>query len=264
MHGAIFSDYDVRDHQLVCAAGMEIFPKEFELKLRGVKGQGSVGSCVAHSLASVIEYYNYNQTHNDAKMSVGYIYGNRTSSKHKGKGMIIRDALADVCKFGDVEYSLFPYNKEVPEIINLFESKKTNLFNQGYPNRISQYCRVYDSNSIKAALMAKKPVIFAITWYEDMKVINGILTTKKQSSTGGHCMIIYGWNEKGWKVQNSWGPNWGDHGCMIMPYNIKIIEAWVITDNIIENTTIKTPQLKNYKTIAKAINYVINLFKIKR
>jgi C1A family cysteine protease len=39
---------------------MEIFPKEFELKLRGVKGQGSVGSCVAHSLASVIEYYNYN------------------------------------------------------------------------------------------------------------------------------------------------------------------------------------------------------------
>jgi hypothetical protein len=70
-------------------------------------------------------------------MSVGYIYGNRTSSKHKGKGMIIRDALADVCKFGDVEYSLFPYNKEVPEIINLFESKKTNLFNQGYPNRIS-------------------------------------------------------------------------------------------------------------------------------
>ena len=263
MYGAIFSDYDIRDYQLICSSEIEDFPQEFELELRGIKNQGAVGSCVAHALASVIEYYNYHQAQNDEIMSVGYIYGNRTSSQHKGKGMVVRDALADICKSGDVKHSLFPYNKEVPEIIDLFEMEKDTLFQEGYPNRVSQYCRVYDTNSIKTALMSGKPVVFAITWYRDMKVVNGILTTEYKSPSGGHCMIIYGWNEQGWKVQNSWGENWGNHGCMIMPYSIKIIESWVITDDVVEKVIIKKPWL-NSKIIAKLINFIVNLFKIKR
>lgn len=262
MYGAIFSDYDIRDYQLVCTAGIEEFPKEFKLTMRRVKNQGSVSSCVAHALSSIIEYYNYKQTQNDDAMSVGYIYGNRTTSNHKGKGMIVRDAIAAICKYGDVKNSSFPYNKEIPEAISLFESKKDELYEQGYPNRVSQYCRVYDENSIKTALMAGKPVVFAITWYKDMKVVNGILTTNYEASSGGHCMIIYGWDERGWKVQNSWGPSWGNNGCVILPYDFKITEAWVITDDIIEKTTIKKPLLNN-QCIAKLINFVINLFKKK-
>ena len=85
-------------------------------------------------------------------MSVGYIYGNRSTSDYKDEGMIMRDALEAVRKYGDVEYSLFPYNEEVPYVIEVFERQRRSLFNEGYPNRISHYCRVTDVNAIKSAL----------------------------------------------------------------------------------------------------------------
>ena len=55
--GAIFSPKDVRDYSVACAAAAE-FPKEFELDMVRIKNQGAVGSCVAHSLSEVIEYFN--------------------------------------------------------------------------------------------------------------------------------------------------------------------------------------------------------------
>ena len=262
--GAIFSGYDARDYKLVYTASTAEFPKEFELQMRGIKNQGSVGSCVAHSLSSIIEYYNFNQTGNPNKMSVGYIYGNRTTSDYKDEGMIMRDALEAVRKFGDVEHSMFPYNEETPKAIELFETARYDLFHQGYPNRISQYCRVTSENAIKSALMAGNPILMAMTWYNDMKVVNGILVTNHRGNAGGHCMFIYGWDEKGWKVQNSWGEDWGNNGCMIIPYEMDIEEFWIVTDNIIENTKVNKPfSCKGGKFIAKFINKIVNLFKKK-
>lgn len=37
MQGAIFSGYDARDYKLVYTASGVEFPKEFELKMRGIK-----------------------------------------------------------------------------------------------------------------------------------------------------------------------------------------------------------------------------------
>ena len=79
-YGAIESDPDIRDYRIATATineARESFPNEFELEMPAVKNQGSVGSCVAHSLATVIEYYNKKQHNEDIEMSVGYIYGNR-------------------------------------------------------------------------------------------------------------------------------------------------------------------------------------------
>ena len=56
MQGAIFSGYDARDYKLVYTATGEEFPKEFHLETRRIKNQGAVGSCVAHSLSSIVEY----------------------------------------------------------------------------------------------------------------------------------------------------------------------------------------------------------------
>ena len=52
--GAIFSGIDVRDYKMVCAAQNYEFPKEFELKTVRIKNQLNVGSCVAHSLSSIL------------------------------------------------------------------------------------------------------------------------------------------------------------------------------------------------------------------
>ena len=93
--GAIKSPKDVRDYRAVCVAAASSFPAEFELTMPAVKDQGAIGSCVAHSLATVVEYFSRHQGDDNREMSTGYIYGNRLNSSHAGAGMIVRDALAE-------------------------------------------------------------------------------------------------------------------------------------------------------------------------
>lgn len=264
--GAIFSGVDVRDYKMIYTSQKYDFPEEFELKTVRIKNQMDVGSCVAHSLSSILEYYNNKQNNNPAEMSVGYIYGNRSTSEHKGEGMVMRDALEVVRKYGDVYKddfnSGFPFdNLEVPTSIVLYEMKKNDLYDKGYPHRISQYCRVNSVNAIKASLYAGNPVLMAMMWYDDMEVIDGVLTTSYSNCAGGHCMFIYGWNEIGWKVQNSWGEEWGVNGTMIVPYEMPIEEFWTLTDDIVEGTYIKKPfSSKVGKLFAKILNKICNIF----
>lgn len=260
--GAIFSGVDVRDYQMICAVSNTVFPEEFELSTIRVKNQGNVGSCVGHALSSIIEYYNATQHGDISEMSVGYIYGNRSNSEHKDPGMIIRDALDVVVKFGDVPYEDFPFNVETPKAISLYEQFAEDLYEIGRPNRISKYCRVNTVAAAKLALMSGVPLLMAMNWYDDMDVDeNGVLSTKHEGYAGGHCMFIYGWNEKGWKIQNSWGVKWGINGKFVLPYEMGMAECWAVTDDIVDGTYIKKPfRSKIGKKFAKIMNIMFNIF----
>ena len=203
--GALFSPVDVRDYRLACVSNESEFPEEFELKMPKVKNQKNINSCVAHSVALTVEYFNILQHNDDARMSTDYIYGNRTNMYYNGAGMYTRKAVANTCKYGDVLESDFPGNTEVPDVINNFEENKYSLYDKGTPYRFSSYYSVKNTNEIKTALMTNGPVIFAMPWYDDIKVEDGIIHTSQKGNPGGHCMVIYGWNKDGWLIQNSWG-----------------------------------------------------------
>lgn len=260
--GAIFSKIDVRDYKMVCTTPNIKFPSEFELNTIRIKNQGMTGSCVAHSLSSIIEYYNAIQRGDTSEMSVGYIYGNRSNSEHKDPGMIMRDALEIVAKFGDVPNEDFPYNEETPRALKLYEGQADKLYDVGRPNRISEYCRVNTVAAAKLALMSGVPLLMAMEWFEDMEVDeSGVLHTDYIGYAGGHCMFIYGWNERGWKIQNSWGEDWGINGCFILPYEMGMAECWAVMDDIIEGAYVKKPfQSKAGKNFAKIINKICNVF----
>ena len=261
-YGAIYSGIDVRDYKMVCSAQQYDFPKEFDFETVRIKDQGSIGRCVATALSSIIEYYNYKQHGDDTEMSPGYIYGNRSNSKHKESGMIIRDALDVVSKFGDVFCHEFPYDVEAPEIIKYYNKEAERLYEVGRPHRISEYCRVSTVGAAKHALMSGTPLLMAMDWYEDMNVNkDGVLETNYEGYCGGHCMFIYGWNEYGWKVQNSWGTNWGIDGCFILPYEMGMAECWAVLDDIIDGTYVKKPfSSKIGKYLARFINVICNIF----
>lgn len=264
-YGVINSKIDIRDYK--ASSILTTFPETFELKMVRVKNQKNVNSCVAHALSSVIEYFNSIQNNNTTEMSVGYIYGNRRNTKHKDKGMIIRDALASVCQYGDVPNKLFPYNEEVDTIINKYENCASSLEEIGKENRFTNYYKLSSIEDIKAALYSNTPVIISIKWYNDIKVENGIITTTlPKEANSNHCIVIYGWTKKGWKILNSWGSNWGNKGTAILPYNIPIRESWGITDSYINESPygliIKKPFHSNIgNIIAKIINLILNLFK---
>ena len=260
--GALLSPVDVRDYRLAKVSQATELPEEFELKMPAVKNQDTISSCVAHSIATTVEYFNIKQHDDATKMSTNYIYGNRIGHDHDGPGMYIKKAVASTCKYGDVTLKDFPGNTEVPEVIEMFNKKKDKLYDKGLLSRFSYYYSVKSQREIKTSLMENGPVIFSIRWYDDMKIEDGILKTDKQGDAGCHCMVIYGWNKDGWLFQNSWGTSFGKNGRAVLPYDIKILEAYSIVDNIIAGVEVKKPySSKIGRFFAKIINWFLNLFK---
>lgn len=271
--GALPHQTDVRDYKLAVKSETFEFPKRFQLDTPRIKNQGAVGSCVAHSIAEVIEYHNKKQEATDVIMSIGFIYGNRRNTSYKKEGMYVRKALANACQYGDVAKSDFPFsdkdNVEVPQAIELFESCFEVVKADARPNRISTYFKLTSVDDIKYALMNFGPVIFAVDWREGAYVDdnNVLYLDTKKKKVGGHCMIIYGWNERGWLIQNSWGSYWGKSGRAVLPFYTKLSEAWGVTDEV----TSKTPDIDKpfhnttfLRWLAKVINWFANLFKKKK
>lgn len=231
--GAIESKIDVRDYQVACAAAPNVeLPEIFELNMRAVKNQLAVSSCVAHALAAVVEYFNFMQEKTDTTMSTEFIYGNRINHTYTDQGMVIRDALENLRKYGTCPNSSMPGNIEVPEAIRRFNQNALGVIPVAYPNRITNYCSLYKKNDMKLWLMTKGPIVFSVKWYENywLTVNNELHFDEKSEPSGCHCMVIYGWNKEGWLFQNSWGNTWGDGGRAVYPYDATIREAWGVED----------------------------------
>lgn len=260
--GALFSKPDVRDY--VAKTTVSEFPDEFELEMPKVKNQGRVGSCVAHALATIVEYFNIEETGWYTEMSTGYIYGNRRLSTHKGKGMYTRDAVRTVAKYGDVYQEYYPLNIEVPDAVEHFEARVDAIEDKGYYFKFAEYFKLNDEKSIKTCLMENGPVAFAMYWYDDIKIKDGVMHTAcvKTSKTGGHCMVIYGWNELGWKVQNSWGEYWGENGNVVIPYDVPLKEVWGIKDAEADSSLVFKKPFKTRlgEFIAKILNRILLFF----
>ncbi len=264
--GALFSKPDVRDY--VASAKQSELPDEFELQLPKVKNQGPVGSCVAHALSIVVEYFNKKESGKYTQMSTGYIYGNRRLTLYKGYGMYTKDAIKTISKYGDVPHKLFPVNVEVPDAINKFEESVDGIEAEGYFFKFHEYFKLKNEAAIKTSIMENGPAIMAMKWFDDIKVVDGIMKTDCVTSyrTNGHCMVIYGWNEKGWKVRNSWGRSWGDKGNVIIPYDVPFKEVWGIRDATADSSlVVKKPfntifGAKVAKVLNKIILFIHNLF----
>ena len=260
--GAIPSKPDVRDY--VATTKEQVFPESFQLKLSPVKNQGFVGSCVAHALATVIEYFYQKEFNKMQEMSTGYIYGNRRMSSYKGIGMTTRDAIKTAQHYGSVPVEYFPINSEVPYIVDKFEAFASALKPIGENFKVHNYFRLSDVNAIKASIMENGPVLCGIVWYDDIKIKNGIMHTNKVVSkkTSGHCMVIYGWDTNGWKVRNSWGKAWGDGGNFIIPYDFRLDEVWGIADDISDTSLkLKKPFRSKFGVwLAKILNAIAGFF----
>lgn len=260
--GALQSDIDVRDYKIEVNPNQE-FPSYFKINIGDrVKNQGQVSSCVAHALSTIIECHNARQNLDFTEMSTGWIYGNRRDQPmHKGVGLHLRNSIQSVCNYGDLPYEIFPQNVDVPTAIELFEYKYPKYKNKALYCRFSGYYRVTDEKAIKKSLMKDGPVIISIQWYEDIKVVNDIITTSKKEYMGNHTVVIYGWDKRGWYILNSWGRSWGNQGKAILPYSYHIKEAYGITDDILDqrDDIIKPYNSKLKKIIAKVFNFFLNI-----
>lgn len=239
-YGAKKEVEDKRDYKsYIYSAKSTTMPDKYEIKMPDVKDQSIVNSCVAHSLATFLEE-TYKQQ--NIKFSTGFIYGYRPDGYDQGEGMYPREALKTLLKVGDVPKQNFDYNKEMPEIKRLVDENFKILSELADLYKIQSYSRIYTTNEIKKCIYNDIAVPISIPVYNDMKFDeNYIIEMPNGICNGYHAIIIYGYNENGWLIQNSWGKDWANGGRAILPYNYPIDTAWAIDtveNNVITYTTI--------------------------
>lgn len=254
---AVKSPYDARDYTISAETD---FPEAFALETVPVKNQGFKPTCVAHALSSVIEYHYKRQHQTYEKFSTEFIYGYRPEGYYMGDGMRIRDALNTILKCGDVFISNCIGNNDCEKACENVSANLDELKALAYPHRISAYFKINNADELKTALMKYGAVVVSMNTYEDSKLVDDVYTYDASQEHGCHCVFIYGWNEKGWLVQNSWGKLYGGDGRFIIPFDYKFNEMWGVVDNITEGELIK-PKRNSFLDIIYSIwNMIINLF----
>ena len=268
--GCLPEKKDVRDYKLkagvISAADL---PEEFTFGVEApVKNQGSVNSCVAHAMSSILESY----TEDD--LSTNFIYGTQKMLYgHEGEGMYLRDACATALKYGDMKYEDCPGNIEVPDCYESAEAalKVPEKKESAYYYRINRYFSCNSPAEIKYAIYNYGPVLAALNWSYSFYVNDeGILSCeeKKPEYCGGHAIMVIGWTKDGFLCQNSWGADWGMNGRFILPYSMSFTEARGIEDynNALDEDKdpIKEPSMAlTLKVIYTIINKILNFFKRK-
>lgn len=258
--GAIASGIDLRDYRIKPDT---INNTSFELyDLPPVKNQRYVNSCVAHSSSSILEWLNSKETNEYHELSVGFIYGMQGVAFNKmGSGMRLRDVCKIVQRYGNCLHATIPFNLEMPICYKrLIEKLNDSIYHEASTYQIKSYARCMTKNAVKYALIKYGPVLLSARWYKDYSLNDDyVINFDTASEKGCHAIMVYGFNEKGWLCQNSWGSEWGNNGRFILPYTNGFREAWSFVDA--QNDDIYKPYRNTlFDMIYKAINYIINLF----
>lgn len=255
---------DLRDYKV--KAGV-VNVTDFDLtNLPPIKNQRSVGSCAAHSSSSILEWFNQNETGEYRELSTGFIYAMQGIAFNRlDRGMYLRDVCKIIQRYGDCLVKTVPYNVEMPECYNrLKEDLNEDVYNEAAICRIESYAKCTTDKSVKYALMTYSPVLMSVNWYGKYELSkDGTINFDTTSSDNGyHAVMVYGFNEKGWLCQNSWGKNWGNDGRFILPYEHGFEEAWSFVDA--KNDDVYKPRRNTFfDIIYKTFNFFANLFKKK-
>ena len=259
-NGVVESSYDARDYKI--KADSE-FPEEFEFPYKvSVKNQGSKPTCVAHAVSSLIEYHNLIETGKYRKFSTEFIYGTRDIGYYIGDGMVIRDALKTVQKYGDCYYADCPGNHDTADAMNNVNEKVEEYRDLAYPHRIGSYYRVKTPEEMKTALMNHGPVVISMTCKDNAYIADDIYCYPQDAENSGrHCVLVVGWNENGWIIQNSWGALYAGDGYFTLPFDFKINEAWGTTDQKDDCSLLKRKTRNKFMNkVYEIINRIVNWF----
>ena len=260
-YGALAPKKDLRNYK-VCAVDSSALPSCYNLSdfySPKVKNQKNTASCVAHAISSVMEYYAYKEHDIANPMSTEWIYGSQR--RYNGRtepGMYMLDAVKILARYGEVFNSDCSGNNEVTKCFDHVESINENTITCF---DISSYAVCPSQLDMKYAIYNFGPIIASIKWY-DSYYLNHYqqLIQDTESDYGYHCLYIYGWNEKGWLAQNSWGESWGNDGRFVIPYNIEIEEAYSIVDADDDNIIVPNSNSNSFLEIFyKIINFFWNL-----
>lgn len=177
-----------------------------EERMPRVLDQGNVGSCVAHSIVSVLETLHYVETGEWVKLSPGYIYGHHRSSYATGWGMVPSDAIERTRSHGSVPETVFNEHVEMDEMKKIVQVRP----------ELEEIAEKYKIKSFVSISKADKNARWEAVKEAFLSYQLPLIADVPTFFGEPHCIILYGFKEKNgeryFKFQNSWGEDYKDKG----------------------------------------------------
>jgi hypothetical protein len=154
------------------------------------------------------------------------------------EGCQLEDVYSALMTFKICDSNLFDYTHSV------YESPSAQCYIEALTagNVIESFEKIRsEPTTIKYMLAKNKPIVCGIPIYENffnLQPPHFIYSYNDSSRYGNnsprygllglHAILIYGYNDHGFKVLNSHGIQFGDHGHFILSYDIEILDPYVI------------------------------------
>lgn len=179
-------------------------PSRFSLTpiMPPVLDQGETSRCVAFSLVACMDYIkNLKENDNNGlQFNVNELYGMRKNKKEDG--MDIKDGLSILLHHG--------INQDNTRVLK----------------KIKGYAKVNSDFHLKCALLLNGPCPAALPVKSYDKSF-----WRGSNILGYHCVVITGYDDKGFEIRNSWGKSWGINGYTHISYeefNNNVLEIWTL------------------------------------
>lgn len=196
-----------------------------------------VHNCTANGIARLFQYAENLAGIAPAIMpSRLFLYYNERKQEgtvNEDAGAIIRDGIKACNVWGVVDEGLWPY-----DISKFKQEPPASVYDAAMAERIRFYASIQQHNldQIKLCLSHKFPIVFGTPVYREFENYTGgvlPMPTVFESSLGGHCMVLAGYDDSvnGGLVANSWGKGYGHDGYLWVSYDyiIKLFsDLWMM------------------------------------
>jgi hypothetical protein len=240
---------DFRDRWYVPRVAAAPPPVLFPASLLAVRNQGRTNACTGFALALVVEHLLKRAGREpDPAISSYMLYSMaRRYDEFPGsvadEGSSLRGALKGWFRHGACREPLFP-DIDMPPAAPRIEDdwwydavrRPLGAYYRIDPTQLTDMHAALDEVGIlyvssgchlgwdegRRARAAARPSSFAQVW--EVPVRGG------EAEHPGHAFAIVGYNERGFLIQNSWGPAWGSHGLAVMTYPdwlANAMDCWV-------------------------------------
>lgn len=249
--GCIPDKLDYKDYQISSILSTRYLGEnkvDYINEMSSVKSQGNLGSCVAFSIAAVLEWQqqkeylrerkrgsNYLREERHYDLSEQWIYYNakKIDPWPNSEGTSIRCGMKIINNKGVPEEEGWPYSDST------IGSPKFWAYSTAEWAKNKKYYRIRNLEELKETLVKVGPCSIGVLVFEEMFYPdnNGVVSYPSNTNRilGGHalCCIGFNNNKELVKIKNSWGTNWGTSGYGYLPYKyIKdfMMDAWVTID----------------------------------
>lgn len=191
--------------------------------------QGDLGSCCAFGAIEAFRRMLQVNKMSDWDPSALFAYWTLRVDKNRDCGGQIRDAFKAMNVYGICREETWPY-----DVRNFKNLPSQQAFMEGLDHQAITYERIspVTKEAIQDALSHGYPIVygkdlfssFESDWVKQTGIVP--MPSKCEAMVGGHCMVIFDYDELGTVELNSWGRDWGIDGTCHFPWEYVLNEKW--------------------------------------